>query len=132
MAANPFAPPPAVANAFESVEDWVEQWWAVHVARDVASSQFHWCERWSDHPEAHSRLAGLWDRWEQLQLEPAGMAGWWREADTQIAVLMGSAGPFRQCKTGDQIRHRIFAPLPVTVTTPTDDQPTGPAPLHGE
>lgn len=117
---------------YASLADWVSLWWVCHVARDTTSNQFSWCEHWWDHPEAVSRLHGLWQRWEQLQPEYGGLAAWWSDADQQIPHLMGPTGPFRQCRTGDNPRHKtapalVVAPPPADLILPKrGESPTGP------
>lgn len=103
----------AGATRYPTVADWVDGWWVWHVNRDTGGSQYSWCASWQDHPETVSRLTGLWQRWEQLQPEWAGMSAWWREADSQIPQLMGPTGALRHCRTGDNPRHKPAVPLPV-------------------
>jgi hypothetical protein len=108
---------------YGSVDDWVNAWWRVHFARDLSSSQIVWCEKWWDHPEALSRLTGLWERWEDLRLESGGLATWWREADICTSALMSPAGPFRLCKTGESPRHRVIDPLRASPTGEDSSDP---------
>jgi len=111
---------------YDSLEEWVAEYFAPMYARPINPST-RWCAEWWDHAEAISRLEALWRSWEVARLDPLrGMTGWYRDAlDPQLAVLLNPTGPFAQC-TPD--RHAPTKPLP-TQPAPggywSDDEPDG-------
>jgi len=125
-AAPPGPPGPRFEPCYPSVEAWVVGQFAPTYARPL-SPAVRWCARWWDHAEAISRLEALWRVWEVARLdELRGIAVWYRDfLDPQLAVLLGSGGPFAQCTVD---RHNAGPPLP-TVPAPegwwVEDEPAG-------
>ena len=114
-----------VEPAFHALEDWVVEHFAPMYARPLGPA-VRWCPQWWDHAEAISRLEALWRSWEAARTDPfRGIATWYRDfLDPQLAVLLGTPGPFAQC-TPD--RHAPVKPLP-TVPAPDgywDPEPDG-------
>src|SRR5664280_1815985 len=97
-AAPPGPPGPRFEPCYPSVEAWVVGQFAPTYARPL-SPAVRWCARWWDPAEAISRLEALWRVWEVARLdELSGIAVWYRDfLDPQLAVLLGSGGPFAQC-----------------------------------
>lgn len=97
---------------FDSVVEFVEERFIPVFCRPEGG-QFRWCSEWWRHPEAVSRFQALWHSWEVMRLEPGtGMAIWYRDyLDTQLPVLLGDTGPFRECTSR---RHQEPRPLPLT------------------
>lgn len=89
-------PEPLFPNVFTFV---VEHLAHVYEREAAKMSMFRWCSRWYEHPEAVSRLEGLWQAFEALRLDPTlGTSTWWRDhADPAMTALSGGQGPFRQC-----------------------------------
>jgi len=94
------APEPLFPNVFAFVVDHLAH---VYEREAAKMSTFRWCARWYEHPEAVSRLEGLWKAFEALRLDPTvGASTWWRDhADPAMSALSSGNGPFRQC-TPDQ------------------------------
>lgn len=88
----------------------------VHARAYEPTGSWRWCEQWWHHPEAISRLEGLWHAFEMLRLEVGtGPSVWWREhCDPTMAALTDSQGTFAQCKAGREGRHKSPPVLPVT------------------
>lgn len=88
---------------FDSVFDWVFEYLAVAYWRetDALEAGHHWCERWWEHPEALSRLTGLWETWEEVHAQPGGMLRWWEKADQHMSKLLAADGPFVSCGPGN-------------------------------
>ncbi|WP_067471592.1 DUF4913 domain-containing protein [Nocardia amamiensis] len=88
---------------FDSVFHWVLEYLAVAYWRetDALEAGHHWCERWWEHPEALSRLAALWEMWEEVHAQPGGMLRWWEKADQHMAKLLAADGPFVSCGPGN-------------------------------
>lgn len=87
---------------YPAVEEWVTEWFAP-IIRHKLTTELVWCPEWWRHPEAISRLEGLWRAWESLKLDPTtGMSVWWRDhADHHLSRLLDrNGGPFVQCPAG--------------------------------
>lgn len=115
----------AMEPAFSALEDWVVEHFAPMYARPLGPA-VRWCPQWWDHAEAISRLEALWRSWEAARTDPLrGIATWYRDyLDPQLAILLGTPGPFAQC-TPD--RHAPVKPLP-SVPAPDgywDPEPEG-------
>ena len=95
---------PHFANVYVFVRDFLSPMYARHGLTE--QSQWHWCRRWWDHPEAVARLEALWQVFEALRSSPGvGAAAWWRDwCDPTMGALSDPEGPFRLCG-GDQ--HRL-------------------------
>jgi Domain of unknown function (DUF4913) len=95
------APPPPVPPPppkYARLEDWVSQHLATMIVRRHGN-EFHWCPQWWQHPEAISRLTGLWQAWEQAYQDSSlAMLDWYRiHLDYHLAVLTDHNGPFMNC-----------------------------------
>lgn len=88
---------------FSSVFDWVREYLSMTYWRETETleSRHHWCELWWEHPEALSRLAALWDLWEEVHEQPGGMLRWWEKADQHLTKLLAADGPFISCSPGN-------------------------------
>ncbi|MEU1132632.1 DUF4913 domain-containing protein [Streptomyces sp. NPDC005900] len=108
---SPKEPPPLV---FSSVEEFVREWLAPTVRRNLAGKSLTWCPSWWRHPEGLSRLTAMWRAWENLRLDPAlGISTWWlHHGDPHLRVLMDrEVGPFASCKPEGHTS-RPYPPLP--------------------
>jgi hypothetical protein len=107
---------------FASVYEFVREFLASAYARWNRESPeqkggARWCEYWWRHPEASSRLDGLWRAYEQLRRDPGpGLSIWWRDhADPCMAQLMSPTGPFQHCipaREGTSGQHVTLPSLP--------------------
>jgi hypothetical protein len=82
---------------------WVERWLLPRLERQQSTgggAGVCWCPRWRDHPEAATRLACLYDAWEEAKVGTAGaMAGWWIEkVDSTLRTILAPDGPFARCR----------------------------------
>jgi len=92
---------------FESLEAWLEDFWLPLYTRALSPSRV-WCPRWFEHPEARSRLLGLWYAWEAIadRNSRAALSDWWRDhADYQMGRLMDPQGPFQGCSPQAHSEH---------------------------
>lgn len=103
---------------YQTLDEWVEDWFAVHYART-----FNWCAQWDEHPEAVARLHALWTAWETAQRNPdTGMTHWYVHfADPIVHELTATRGTFISC---GHDRHRTPPPLRCDPDSSTAD--TGP------
>ncbi len=94
---------------YQTVDEWVHEYFCPMFARPIGG-EIRWCERWTDHAEAVSRLEALWRSWEVLRRDPGtGMATWFSSfLDAQLPILVGRAGTFAQCTAE---RHECPRPL---------------------
>ncbi|MFH8350212.1 DUF4913 domain-containing protein [Streptomyces sp. NPDC018045] len=109
-------PPPELV--FPTVADFVADFLAPTVRRNLRRPTVTWCPAWWRHPEAVTRLTALWRAWEHLRHDPAlGMSVWWlHHADPHLRVLMDKdAGPLSACTPEG---HRAYAHGPLPVETP--------------
>ena len=87
-----------VERCFPGLEEWVVGWLAPTVRRQHNENTFRWCPQWWAHPEAISRLNGLWEAWENARTDGAiAMLGWWQVLDHHLTLLTSTGGPFAQC-----------------------------------
>lgn len=93
---------------YPTVEQWVQHWWAVHLERDTTGSRSYWCTRWTEHPEAVSRLTALWQRWEELNAE------WVRHGDLVARPGLADAAAARPRRTVPALPQRRHPPAPLT------------------
>lgn len=110
-------PPPLV---FATVEEFVREWLAPTVRRNLAGKSLTWCPSWWRHPEALSRLTAMWRAWENLRLDPAlGISTWWlHHGDPHLRILMDrEIGPFAGCKPTEHTA-RPYPPLPCQAADP--------------
>lgn len=107
-AKKPSKPPPVYPDA----ATWLRDWFAPRWARSWDSGARVWCPTWHQHPEAVSRVEGLWRAWEHLTPQnDTGLSAWWRDhADPHMAALTAHDGPFQRCAKGHTDR---LAPLPL-------------------
>ncbi|MFS3130640.1 DUF4913 domain-containing protein [Nocardioides sp. Bht2] len=98
---------------YTSVVEFVNEFLAVVYARRTGmKAQLRWCSEWWRHPEALSRLEGLWKAFEVLRLDPGtGTTVWWRDyADPTMSVLLDPNGTFAECGSDE---HKAIPDLPV-------------------
>lgn len=97
---------------FEDVDAFVAGFLAPTWRRSLETGGRVWCPRWRQHPEAVSRLSGLWLAYEALAHDKhTGLADWWlRYADPTMTVLLDADGPFKACRHGHTAR---LEPLPL-------------------
>ncbi|WP_125264869.1 DUF4913 domain-containing protein [Streptomyces alboflavus] len=110
-------PPPL---AFQTVEQFVIEYLAPTIRRNLRGTSLTWCPEWWRHPEALSRLTALWRAWEHLRQDPAlGISTWWlHHCDPHLRALMDTdTGPLSACSTDG---HSAFGhePLPVRSADP--------------
>jgi hypothetical protein len=83
---------------------WLRDWLAPHYLRSLDTGGLAWCPQWHRHPEAVSRLTGLWMSWEALAAKDTGtgLATWWLNfCDPTMQILLdGDQGPFKRCTRG--------------------------------
>lgn len=86
---------------YATVEAFVREFLAPTFRRELGGARA-WCAQWRRHPEAVSRLTGLWLAHEQLAREPTGVSTWWLlHCDPTMRVLLDAdAGPFAYCTNG--------------------------------
>ncbi len=96
---------------YQSVQDWVEQWFVVHFARSTLSGH-RWCPRWWDHNEAVLVLTALWRSHELARRDAdAGIARWLTQfAYPLVRELFDYDGTFANC-TSDL--HSVPTALPI-------------------
>ncbi|WP_433574113.1 DUF4913 domain-containing protein [Nocardia brasiliensis] len=99
--ASESASPADAPRAFADVFTWVEQYLALVYWRDVEaiSPEHRWCAAWSEHLEVLIRLHALWQLWEELHVQPGGLARWFREADHHMDRVLSKSGPFSRCSS---------------------------------
>ncbi|SEF16356.1 protein of unknown function [Streptomyces sp. 2112.2] len=100
---------------FSTVTDFVHDYLAPMIRRNLAGGQLTWCPAWWRHPEAVTRLTALWRSWENLRLDPAvGISMWFlHHCDPHLRVLMDpDIGPLAACQPGQHGAYAL-APLPV-------------------
>jgi hypothetical protein len=89
---------------YGSAEEFLHEQLLPTYVRDVDGRAAKWCLEWYFHPEAVSRVEGLWRAWEHLRLDGATVSVWWRDhADYHMNVLLDRRGPFYRC---DMQKHR--------------------------
>lgn len=113
-AAQQVTPP---ANVYESVETWVVGW-----LRPRSADFPRWCEQWWDHPEALTRIRGLWLAWESHTRDGSLSKFLMYDFDHHITKLTAASGPFGEC---GKDQHSTTAPritdaLPPELPTETD------------
>jgi Domain of unknown function (DUF4913) len=83
--------------------------------------EFHWCPQWWQHPEAISRLTGLWSTWEAAATDSdIAMLSWYQDyLDHHLPVLCSHNGPFLNC-SNDQGHSRSPGVVLQTVPSPDD------------
>lgn len=101
---------------YPSAEMWVTRHFLLMYQRRTGiGGRWRWCDDWWRHPEAISRFEALWRTWELARLDPAGIAGWYREhLDHHLPILLGEDGPFRHCepsRDGRPVKHEDDEPL---------------------
>jgi hypothetical protein len=104
----------APARTYDGVDAFVTDWLAPTYRRSFDTGGRAWCAQWREHPEAVSRLTGLWLAWEHLAGADGGtgLSTWWlAHCDPTMTVLMADDGPFKRCARGHTDR---LAPLPVS------------------
>ncbi|WP_369067069.1 DUF4913 domain-containing protein [Kocuria carniphila] len=86
-------------NVLAFVDDHLSLLYQRRIDDEGRSKAFVWCGQWWRHPEAVSRLTGLWRAWESLRKDPTtGLAVWWRDyADPMVRALFDEQGTFQGC-----------------------------------
>lgn len=115
---KPEEEPPQLA--YRTVEEFVTNYLAKTIRRNVNGSQLTWCPEWWRHPEALSRLTAVWRAWENLRLDPAlGISTWWlSHCDPHLRALMDpETGPLSACKPTEHGQYG-YEPLQVTAADP--------------
>ncbi|MDJ0344239.1 DUF4913 domain-containing protein [Streptomyces sp. H10-C2] len=111
---------PAPKPVFQSLDEFVTEYLAQVIRRQLNGSTQTWCPAWWKHPEAISRLSALWRAWENLQLEPAlGMSVWWlQHCDPHLRALMHpDTGPLASCSPEGHSDY-AYKPLPLEKSDP--------------
>jgi len=81
-----------------TANDWVEQWFAPRYGRNLDfNSDYNWCPRWWDHPEAVEAFDALWQGWEVQHHDPNKMLVWLTHLYLLLRELTGAGGTFSQC-----------------------------------
>jgi len=85
-------------NVYTELDQWVNNW-LLNTIRKQPNPTLLWCADWWKHPEAVSRLAGLWAAWENShQLAGNEPSNWWiHHYQTQWPELTSTTGPFKSC-----------------------------------
>jgi hypothetical protein len=109
----------------------------------LGMGDWHWCPRWSEHPEAWMTFGALWDEWETNRTEQLGMIEFTRDVLEMLPTICGADGPFTRCRmatreNGFEVRRHEQLPMAPVVAAPSgwwegwwqsdDDQPDGQAP----
>lgn len=83
---------------YQTVHDWVEDWFAAHFARGTLTT-YRWCPRWWDHNEAVLYLTALWRSWERARRDSdEGIAKWLTHfAYPIVRELLDYDGTFSNC-----------------------------------
>lgn len=102
--------------AYQDAETWVAEWLSEHYCRSLDDPGRAWCDQWTEHPEAVSRLSALWSAWERAHHDDARMVTWWLNADSLLGVLLDERGPFSACRKGHSAR---LGALPTRTAVPT-------------
>jgi len=107
--------PPAKPPAYPDLDTFVRDWLAPTYRRNLETGGRAWCASWQEHPEAVSRLTGLWRAYEHLhEQKGTALSVFWRDhADPCMDRLLDEQGPFSKCPRGHTDR---LAPLPLALT----------------
>ena len=91
---------PGPERQFAAVDAFVRDWLAPRFRRSLETGGRVWCAEWREHPEAVSRLTGLWLAWERLASEEGtGLSTWWlQHCDPTMTTLLDENGPFQGCR----------------------------------
>lgn len=106
--------------AFESVDEWVEMWFAHAVngpyMKAASPGGRTWCAQWWDHPPVVLALHALWSAWEAARIakDPAAMSAWWvHHAHPHIRWICDAEhGPMYRCTPNDHIKGRALTVTP--------------------
>jgi hypothetical protein len=104
----------APTRTYADVDAFVTDWLAPTYRRSFETGGRVWCAQWREHPEAVSRLTGLWLAYEHLAAgaDGTGLSTWWlAHCDPTMAALTDDTGCFKGCARGHTDR---LPPLPVS------------------
>lgn len=82
--------------------------------------EYHWCDRWYEHPEAREVVKQLWLSWEALFPDTQGIAVWLVSFGYPLMnQLLNPSGTFAKCTVTEKGegpgRHNPPEPLPLPV-----------------
>ncbi|MFK0294780.1 DUF4913 domain-containing protein, partial [Streptomyces sp. NPDC090442] len=100
---------------FATVNEFVTDYLAPTIRRNLEGTELTWCPSWWRHPEALQRLTALWRAWESLRLDAAmGMSVWWlQHCDPHLRALMDpNTGPLSACRPDGHSAY-AYSPLPM-------------------
>ncbi len=100
--------------AYPNCAVWLVEYLLPNYVRKAGSHV--WCSSWFEHPEAITRVEGLWRSWETMRWDGGtGMSVWWRDyADVHMQILLSPDGPFFNCR----IDHDLPEPFALNAPPP--------------